>query len=125
MDIDDDEEEAGAVGVRIAQHPAPVHVAHDMLGRIEGDQRVGRVVHRHDDAGDDLDDQSDAGEHAEIPEIVEVARHGIAAADGAVDQSGERQALIQPFGQIGLRFVVLGPGKAHLLCSSTDLDDSI
>ncbi len=54
MDVDDDEEEAGAVGVRIAHQPAPVDVAHDMFGGGEGDLGIGRIMHRQHDTGDDL-----------------------------------------------------------------------
>ena len=65
----------------VAQEPALVDVAHDVLDRVERARGRGLEMHRQDDAGDDLDDQREAGEDAEIPEIVEVARHRIAAAD--------------------------------------------
>ena len=113
VDVDDDEEEAGAVGVGVAQQPAGVDVAHDMLDRIE--RPVGRriIMHRQDDPGDDLDDQGKPGEDPEIPEIIEVARHRIAAAVGTVDQARHRQPLVEPAHERRLGFVGLGPGKAH------------
>src|SRR3546814_4927589 len=65
------------------------------------------------DAGDDLQHQREPGEHAEIPEIVQVARHGIARADSIVDETGKRQALIDPAHQRVLRLVMFSPGEAH------------
>src|SRR3546814_8757059 len=81
VDVGDDEEEARAVRVGVAQQPALVDVAHDVLDRVERHRRRRRIMHRQDDAGNDLDGQRDAGEDAEIPEVVEVTRHRIAAAD--------------------------------------------
>ena len=54
VDVDGDEEHRGAVGVQVAQQPAVVHVAHDVLDRVEGHVDLRRVVHRQHDAGDDL-----------------------------------------------------------------------
>ena len=113
VEIDHHEECAGAVGMRIAQHPAPVHIAHDVFGGIEGNQRIGRIVHRQDHPGDDLESETEARQNAEIPEIVEIARHGIAAAHRIVDQPGKRQLLIHPFHQRMGRRVFVCPGKAH------------
>src|SRR3546814_10914061 len=61
----------------------------------------------------DLQHQREPGEHAEIPEIVQVARHGIARADSIVDETGKRQALIDPAHQRVLRLVMFSPGEAH------------
>ena len=58
--IDHDEEEAGAVHMRITQEPAAIHVAHDVLDAIEGTADASIIMHRQDDAGDDLDNQRDA-----------------------------------------------------------------
>ena len=79
-------------------------------------------MHRQDDAGDDLDRQEDPGEDAEIPQVIEVARHRIAAADRAVDEARQRQPLVEPAHERMLGFVGLGPGKAHRRSSpSADL----
>jgi hypothetical protein len=104
MWIDHDEERRGTVGVRVAQHPAPVHVTHDVFGGIERHARVGGIVHRQDHAGDDLEHQADACQDAEVPEIVQVARHRITGADGVVDEARQRQLLVQPLheGWLGL-----------------------
>ena len=72
VDVDHDEEHRGAVGVGVAQQPAVVHVAHDVLDAVEGHAGMRRVVHRQHDAGDDLQHQDDHGERAEVPEVVEV-----------------------------------------------------
>ena len=115
VDVGDDEEEAGAVGMGVAKQPALVDVAHDVLDRFERTRARGDIVHRKDDAGDDLDGQSEAREDPEIPEIIEVARHRIAAADRSVDEPRQRQALVDPAGEAVLGFVLLRPGKAHLM----------
>src|SRR3546814_3897409 len=86
-----------------------------MLDRVEGDARIGGIVHRQHDAGDDLDDQRGASKDAEVPEIVEVARNRIARTGGVVDKPRNRQLLVHPLHQRMLGFVALGPGKAHLI----------
>src|SRR3546814_9534270 len=45
VQIDHQEEEAGAVGVGIAHQPAPVHVAHDVFDLAECQAGIGRVMH--------------------------------------------------------------------------------
>ena len=47
--------------MQIAQQPAIVHVAHDVLDGVEGEAGIGRVVHR----------QHDAGERSECPGMKE------------------------------------------------------
>jgi hypothetical protein len=116
VDVRHDEEEARAVHVRVAQQPAGVDVAHDQL--VHGIERtVARrvIVHRKDDARDDLDGQEDAGKNAEVPPVVEVAGHGITAADGTVGEARKRQALIEPAHDGMLGFIGLGPRKAHFV----------
>ena len=113
VDVDDDEEERRTGRVHVAQHPAAVDVAHDVLDRVEGDRRVGRIVHAEDDAGQDLDDQRDPGEDAEVVEIVEVLRHRIAAAEAVVDQPRYRQPTVDVLHERRGRLVMLGPGEAH------------
>ena len=88
VDVGDDEEEAGAVHVDVAERPSRIHVAHDVLDGIEGPVGTRIIPHREHDAGDDLDRQEQAGEDTEVPPVIEVARNRIAAADRAVDQRG-------------------------------------
>ena len=113
VDVDDREEEARAVLVNVAQHPARRHVAHDSLDAVEGGAGEAVIMHRQHDAGDDLDHQREPREDPEIPEIIEVARHRITAADGAVDEARHRQTLVHPLHERRGGFVGLGPGKAH------------
>jgi len=114
VDIDHREEHRRAVGVRIAQEPAGIDVAHDRaVDRIE---RVGRrrmEMHRQHDAGDDLDRQRRAREHAEVPPVIEVARHRIARADGVIRHPRQRQLLVQPAHQRLLGLILPGPGETH------------
>ena len=118
VEVDHDEEEAGAIGVRVAHHPAPVDVTHDMLGRREGDLRIGGIMHRQNHTGDDLHHQEEAGEDAEIPEIAQVARHRITCADSVINEARQRQLLVEEFGDPIGGGVFLGPGKAHRIVSS-------
>jgi hypothetical protein len=63
--------------MQVAQEPARIHVAHDLLDRIEGEAGVGRVVHCQHDAGQHLRHQHDRQDAAEGPRVVQVARHRI------------------------------------------------
>ena len=77
MYVDHDKEHRSAVGMDIAHHPAPLDVAHDMLG---GDERMidmSGVMHGQNHTGDDLHHQHDPGERAEIPPIVQITRRRI------------------------------------------------
>ena len=85
---------------------------------IEGDLRIGGIMHRQHDAGDDLDHEEEAGQHAEIPHVVEVARHRVAGADRVVDQTRKRKLLVKPLGEWGFRLVLLGPGETHGVLSA-------
>jgi hypothetical protein len=67
-----DEEHRCAVLVHVAQQPAEIHVAHDVLDGSEGEHGVRLVVHRQEDAGDDHDHQVHQRQRAEIPEVVEI-----------------------------------------------------
>lgn len=113
VEIDDDEEEARAVGMCIAHQPACVDVTHRLFNGAESDQCVGAIMHRHDHAGNDLDHQSEASENTEVPEIVEIARHGITGADRVVDEARKRQPLVDPLHRGMLGRIMLSPGKAH------------
>ncbi len=90
VQVDHDEEEAGAVGMRITHQPAPVHIAHDVFDLGKCDRRVRCVMHRQDDPGDDLQDQEEPGQHAKVPHVIEVARHRISGTDCIVDETRKR-----------------------------------
>src|SRR3546814_14108037 len=72
-------------------------------------------MHRQDDAGNDWDGQRDAGEDAEIPEVVEVTRHRIAAADRIEHEAGKREPIVHPPHEAVARPIFFRPGNAHLL----------
>ena len=113
MEIDDDEEEAGPVGVGIAHQPARIDVAHRLFDGAERHQVIGTIMHRQDDAGDDLDHQGEAGQDAEVPEIIEVARNGIARTHSVIGKTRKRQLLVDPHHHRIFRRILLSPGKAH------------
>ncbi len=70
VQVDDDEEGAGTGGMHVANQPAPGHVAHDVLDRLEGLGGIGLVVHDQEDAGHDLQHQHQQRQRAEeVPEV--------------------------------------------------------
>src|SRR3546814_16885299 len=89
-----------------------IDVAHDVLDREKGDVRIGGIMHRQHDAGDDLDRQRNAGEDAEIPEVIEVTRHRIARADRVVDEPRTRQPLVAPAHERVFWLIPVCPGQA-------------
>ncbi len=95
VQIDDDEEGRRTRRVHVADQPAPGHVAHDVLDRAEGERRVGLVVHRQEDAGDDLHHQHQHRERAEDVPPVEVLRR-VVLAPLIVPQLGQRKAVVDP-----------------------------
>jgi hypothetical protein len=117
MDVHDDEEHRGAVRVRITQQPAEVDVAHDAFHALESEIYVGRIVHREHDAGQDLEDQRDPGERAEVPPVVQIARRRVVGAHECVDVAEHRQPVLDPAHD---RVGVVRPATAartHLSCS--------
>ena len=80
----------------IADHPATVHVAHDMFDGIKGNFRIGRIMHRQYDAGDNLDDQKQAGQGTEVPHIVQIARSRITGTNAVIDETRQRKLLVHP-----------------------------
>ena len=110
MDIDGDEEHGRAIGVQIAQHPAVIHVTHDVFDRIEGHVRVRRVMHCEHDAGDDLRHEHECEDAAEGPEIVEISRVREGQERG-MDQPHDGQAAFEPLAESALGNV--GGMSAH------------
>ena len=107
VDVDGDEEHRRAVGVQVAQQPAVVHVAHDVLDGLEGQRGVRRVVHGQAHAGHDLRDQHERQDGAEGPEIVQVPRHREGDERG-MDEARDRQAALEPLAEGALGNVGCG-----------------
>ena len=93
--VDHHEESGRAGGVDVAQQPAVVHVAHDVLHRIERHVHVRFVVHGEEDAGGELQHQHEAGEKAEIPPVAQVARRGVIG-QFVFDDVGQGETLVDP-----------------------------
>ncbi len=96
MNVDGEEKHRAAGGVKVAQQPAIIHVAHDVLDGIEGAARSRRIVHHQHDAGDDLHHQHEAQDAAEGPPVIQIARHRIDD-EGIVHEGEHRQAALEPF----------------------------
>lgn len=105
MDVDGDEEHRCAIGVQVAQQPAVVDVADDQFNRLEGEIDMRGVVHRQDDAGDDLHAEHHRKDRAERPPVVEVTRRRVGN-EGRVDQSPNRETPFNPLQDWVLRVVV-------------------
>ena len=114
MNVDGEEEHRRAVGVQVADQPAVVHVAHDVLDRGESRRRARHVMHRQDDPGDDLRHQHEGEDRAEGPQVVEVARHRKGDERG-VHQAHDRQARFKPPPEGALGNV--GRASAHGIAS--------
>jgi hypothetical protein len=99
VQVDDDEERTGACGVHVAHEPAPRHVAHDVLDRLERLGGVGLVVHHEEDSRDDLDDERQRRERAEDVPDVEVLRR-VVLAPLVVPQLRRRKAVVDPGEQL-------------------------
>ena len=95
VQIDRDEEQRRPVGVHVPEGPAAVHVAHDVLDRAERHVDMRRVMHREDDAGDDLQHEAERQHDAPDPHPVQVA--GGRDRQGRVHQADDRQAFLDPF----------------------------
>jgi hypothetical protein len=111
VDVDGDEKHRGAVGVQVAQQPAVIHVAHNVLDGIERHIDVRGVVHRQHDARDDLHAEHEGQDRAEGPPVVQVLRRRVDH-EGRVDEAGNRQARLKPFHERVLRLISRRP--AHL-----------
>jgi hypothetical protein len=112
VQVDDDEECAGAGAVHVADEPAPLHVAHDVLDRLEREARVGLVVHRQEDAGDDLDRQHHDRQAAEDVPGVEVLRRVVLGHVLLVFGHHGRHPRVEPAGQP----LVFGLVQSHGFC---------
>ena len=93
----------GARGVHVANQPAPGHVAHDVLDRLEGLGGVGLVVHHQEDAGDDLDHQHQQGQRAEDVPEVEVLGCVVLRHVDAIGVECRGKAVLKPVGELGAR----------------------
>src|SRR3546814_10057883 len=74
----------------ITQEPTGIYVTHDMFDAVECDTRIGGIMHGENDAGDELNNQRNARENTEIPEIVQVPRDRVASTNGIIDQTRQR-----------------------------------
>ena len=108
MDIDHNEEHAGAVHVNIANQPAVIHIAHDAFDAVEGKIGIRDVMHGQENARRDHDHQRDHGKSTEIPEIIEIFRRR----EGSVfllHHGEDREALVYPAHHRILEFAVVQP----------------
>ena len=111
VQIDREEEQRRAVGMHVAQRPAAVHVAHDVLDRAKAPRDAGVVVHHQDDAGHDLHHQAEEEHDAPDPHPVQVLGRG--DHQGGVEQAQDRQPALDPLLGLGLRLVVVVGNAAH------------
>ena len=102
VQVNDDEEERCTSRMHVANKPAPFDITHDVFDRSEGFSRRRLVVHRQEDAGDQLDRQHHECEHTEDKPPVEVLRC-IVLGDVLLHRFGQREALVDPFQQAALR----------------------
>ena len=85
---------ASAIHVQITKHMTAIHVAHDMFNRGERQIDVRRVVHRKDDACDNLQSQAERQNDAPDPHPVQVLGRG--KHDCVIEQTNDRKARVHP-----------------------------
>jgi hypothetical protein len=107
VDVDGDEEHRRAVGVQVADQPAVVHVAHDVLDGLERHAGVRGVVHRQEHAGHDLGDEHEHQDGAEGPEIGQVPRNR-ERDEGRVNEACDGQTALEPLTEGALGNVSCG-----------------
>ena len=106
VDVDGKEKHRRTAGVHVAQQPAVIDVAHDAFDRPEGQIGIRRVVHRQDDAGQDLHPEHHRKDGAEGPPVVQVTRRRVGDERG-MDETHDRQAPFDPL-QGGMGRLVVG-----------------
>jgi hypothetical protein len=94
VDIDREEEQRRAVGVQVADHVTCIHVAHDVLDRLERHVDMRRVMHHQHNAGGDLQNQAEREHDAPDPPPVQVLRRR--NHQRVIDKADNRQAAVQP-----------------------------
>ena len=106
VQIHDDEERRGPGRMQVADDVAPGHIAHDVFDRIEGFRRRRLVVHDQEDAGQQLVDQHQHRQRAEVVPEVEVLRR-VVLGDVILPHLRERKAIVDPAEEAG-RLVRIG-----------------
>lgn len=79
MKVEKDEDEGRTVGVQVAEEEAGPDISHDVLNGGEGDLRMGGVMHRKQDSGDQLQGEEEADERAVASVVGKVRRSRIVA----------------------------------------------
>lgn len=92
MQSDRDKEQTRTVGVGMAEDVAGVDLAQNVFNGHSGTNHVRRVVHRKNDAGHDLNVQTDAAKATEFPKDVQVTRGWIVV---KVAMTGRKSGLFQ------------------------------
>jgi hypothetical protein len=113
VDVDGQEEHGRAIGVHVADQPAVIHIAHDGFDAVEGQARIGDIMHRQHHAGDDLHAQAESEDAAESVPDVQVTRRG-EGLHRVVHEARQRQAGIEPTLETGLGIV---GRRARHMCS--------
>jgi hypothetical protein len=111
-----DDEDARAPAVHAAHEPAPCDVVRDVLDRLPGLVRVGDVVHRQDDAGDQLHEERRQRRGAERLQPREVGRH--LAEQEVLDAADEAGALLEPVDRREQHLLDLFPASGLLRACS-------
>src|SRR6516165_2247321 len=95
MDVNNREKHRCAVHMSIANQPAPAHVAHYSLDRIEGKIGTRCILGGQDNAGDDHDHEHDPGQRTVVPPIAKVP-WGRVFVQLVIQELHERQSIIDP-----------------------------
>ena len=104
VDVDGEEEHGGADRVDIADQPAEVDVAADVLDAVEGVGGGRRIMHRQHDASQDLHSEAEGQQRARSPQVVDVARRR-EVDELRMHHAHHGQPGVEPFFEAGRRLV--------------------
>jgi hypothetical protein len=100
VQVNDDEEERRSGRMHVADQPAPLDVTHDVLDRRERFVRGRLVIHRQEDARDQLDRQYHERQHAEDVPPVETLRC-VVLGNVVLERRRHRETIVDPLDQSG------------------------
>ncbi len=72
VQVDEEEEEGGAISMNIADEPAIIDISHDVFDTQIGGINGTRIMHSQSDTTDNHDKPNEAQEAAKVPEVVNV-----------------------------------------------------
>ena len=109
--VDRNKEQRGTIHVHVAQHIAAVHVTHNVLDACKRRINVRRVMHRQNDAGHDLQRQTERQNNAPDPHPVQVLR--CRDHQSVIQQPNNGKTAMKPLLPVCFRLVMVVRNSSH------------